>query len=50
MCVVIFLHTIWMILYHVLLILIASFAIIFWIKQLLKTLNLLDRWKKHRKE
>lgn len=44
------LHTIYMYLWQLLLIVIALCAIIFWIKQLLNLLDVIDRWKKHKKE
>lgn len=42
--------TIYMHLCFILLIVIALCAIIFWVKQLLNRLDVIDRWKKHKKE
>lgn len=42
--------TIYMHLWFILLIVIALCAIIFWVKQLLNLLDVIDRWKKHKKE
>lgn len=44
------LSTIYMYLWFILLIVIALCAIIFWFKQLLNLLDVIDRWKKHKKE
>lgn len=42
--------TVYMYLWFILLIVIALCAIIFWVKQLLNLLDVIDRWKKHKKE
>ena len=42
--------TVYMYLWFILLIVIALCAIIFWVKQLLNLLDVIDCWKKHKKE